>query len=106
MKVKNKVSTLREINPDVPKLRDTNSTKCQSPKANSLLHQTKINDFKKIRLIGRGKFGDVYLVKYGFDDLDTKKRVLSQLWKSSGRSICSAALNSKTKNLLNSSSGR
>ena len=76
MKVKNKISTLREINPDAPKLRETNSTKCQSPKANSLLHQTKINDFKKIRLIGRGKFGDVYLVKYNCDDLGTKKRVL------------------------------
>ena len=59
-----KATTLKEMEIDIPKLRETNSTKCQSPKVNPLLNYSKINEFIKIKMLGRGKFGDVYLVKY------------------------------------------
>lgn len=58
-----KATTLRglDISPGTPKLRETNSTKCQSPKG--AWGVRKVEEFKRIRLLGRGKFGDVYLVK-------------------------------------------
>lgn len=60
-----KATTVRELEyvADTPKLRETNSTKCQSPKASSAFQRSKVESFKRIRLLGRGKFGDVYLVK-------------------------------------------
>lgn len=60
-----KATTLRELDlaPDTPKLRETNSTKCQSPKGSPGLQRCKVEEFRRIRLLGRGKFGDVYLVK-------------------------------------------
>jgi hypothetical protein len=71
-----KATTLRELTPapDTPKLRETNSTKCQSPKAGSSLQQSKVAQFQRIRLLGRGKFGDVYLVKYKIADQGTAQR--------------------------------
>lgn len=58
-----KFLTLREINSEIPKLRETNSTLCQSPKAVPQQQHSRLSDFKMLRLLGKGKFGDVYLVK-------------------------------------------
>jgi hypothetical protein len=71
-----KATTLRDLEcvPDTPKLRETNSTKCQSPKGGSALQRCKVEEFRRIRLLGRGKFGDVYLVKYFLADAGTGGR--------------------------------
>ncbi len=47
---------------DEKELRESDSTRCQSPKA-SIGQKLKISDFKKLRLIGNGKYGSVYMVK-------------------------------------------
>lgn len=44
---------------EMPKLRETGSTVCQSPKASNIqsFHSKKIQDFKKIKKLGSGRFG-------------------------------------------------
>lgn len=42
-------------------------------KLNPYLAKSKINDFLKIKLLGNGKFGDVYLVKYSNHNIDIEK---------------------------------
>jgi hypothetical protein len=43
-------------------MRETDSTSCQSPKAHFNIGP-KLSDFKKLHLLGSGKYGNVYMVK-------------------------------------------
>jgi hypothetical protein len=61
---------------DAPKLRETNSTQCQSPKAVLPSLNTKLANFTKLKLLGKGKFGDVYLVRYYLFNSDITAQVL------------------------------
>lgn len=100
--------TLRDLNPtppDTPKLRETNSTKCQSPKATSIA-RTKVQEFQRIRLLGRGKFGDVYLVKYYSSYSGTEGQGLSLHWKWSVSWICCAVVKRRMRNRLRSWRGK
>ena len=61
-----------------PKLRETGSTICQTPKQMELkLQQSKVSEFKKIRLLGKGRFGSVFLVKYFYFEVGILRQVLS-----------------------------
>lgn len=47
-----------------PKLRETNSTMCQSPKAGSGAQYSRFSEFRVLRKLGTGRFGEVFLVKH------------------------------------------
>jgi hypothetical protein len=56
---------LKPIEVGMPKLRETGSTFCGSPKAEvAKVALAKIAEFKKLKILGKGRFGAVYLVKY------------------------------------------
>ena len=61
----------------MPKLRETGSTLCQSPKEISIkpVKFKKMDEFKKLKKLGRGKFGEVFLVKYFIAYLGIKRPV-------------------------------
>lgn len=46
-----------------PKLRETNSTMCQSPKA-GCGQQSRFSEFRVLRKLGTGRFGEVFLVMH------------------------------------------
>jgi hypothetical protein len=47
-----------------PKLRETNSTQCQSPKAAHLGQASRLQEFQLLRKLGVGRFGEVFLVRH------------------------------------------
>lgn len=61
------------------KMRDTNSTQCHSPRALSPVPPPRILQYRTIRLLGQGKFGEVFLAKYPLSDADTWQRASSEL---------------------------